>query len=256
MSATKPLKILVAVKRVVDPNIRVLLKSDGSAVDLDHIKMSMNPFDEIALEEAVRLKEKSIAGEVIALSVGPAKCSDTLRSAVAMGADRAIHITTDEKTEPLLIAKILAKVADREAVDMIFLGKQAIDDDANQTGQMTAALLDWGQACHASEIKIANNCAEVTCEIDSGQETLAIALPCVITADLRLNQPRFISLMQLMKAKKHTLEEETLDNLGIEHQATFEVLKVDTPPQRQPATMVNNLDELLDFIKNCDISLN
>ncbi|WP_370931522.1 electron transfer flavoprotein subunit beta/FixA family protein [Bartonella sp. DGB1] len=255
MSVAQSLKVIVPIKRVVDPNIKVLIKDDGQSLDIEHVKMSINPFDEIALEEAIRLKEQGLTRELIAVSIGGEKNTDILRNALAMGADRAIHILTEQQTEPLLIAKILKKIVEEEQADLILMGKQAIDDDANQTGQMLAALLDIAQACQASDIKIDGSQVNVKMEVDNGQQEIAINLPCVITVDLRLNQPRFISLMQIMKAKKQPITTINLDDMQIKHTPNYHIIAVNAPPKRGAATMVNDIDELLDFIKQRDITL-
>ena len=217
------MKVLVAVKRVVDFNVKIRVKADGSGVDLANVKMSMNPFDEIAVEEAVRLKEQGKATEVIAVTMGETKCQETLRTAMAMGADRAIHVVTDVALEPLAVAKLLAKIVEREKPEIVLLGKQAIDDDCNQTGQMLGALLGWPQGTFASKVALNGSAAEVTREVDGGLETLALTLPAIITTDLRLNTPRYATLPNIMKAKKKPIEELTPDALG-----------VDVTPARRP----------------------
>ena len=224
------MKVLVAVKRVVDYNVKVRVKSDGSGVDLANVKMSMNPFDEIAIEEAVRLREKGVATEVIAVSCGVAQCQETLRTAMAIGADRAILIETDAELQPLAVAKLLKALVDREQPGLVILGKQAIDDDCNQTGQMLAALGDWPQATFASKVEVADGHALVTREVDGGLETLRLSLPAIITTDLRLNEPRYVTLPNIMKAKKKPLEVLTPDALGVDVAPRIKTLKVTEPP--------------------------
>jgi electron transfer flavoprotein beta subunit len=240
------MKILVAVKRVADPFVRVRVKADGSGVDLDNVKMSMNPFDEIAVEEAVRLKEKGVATEIVAVSIGPAKAEDTLRQALAMGADRAILVGHDGHTEPLAVAKLLAAIARGEAPDLILLGKQAIDDDANQAGQMLAALMGRGQATFASAIAIADGRASVTREIDGGLQVVELPLPAIVTADLRLNTPRFASLPNILKARAKPLRKTTPAELGVDVTPRLTVLAVEAPVARPPGIMVGSVGELID----------
>ncbi len=244
------MKILVPVKRVVDHNVKVRVKSDQSDVDIADVKMSMNPFDEIAMEEAIRLKEKGIATEIIALSCGTAASQDTLRTALAMGADRGILVQTDTPLQPLAVAKLIKAVVDKEAPQLVLMGKQAIDDDANQTGQMTAALLEWPQATFASEITITEGQAEVTREVDGGLETLKLTLPAVVTADLRLNEPRFITLPNIMRAKKKPLDTTTPEELSVDVSPRLRILKVTEPPVRQPGIMVPDVATLIDKLKN------
>lgn len=244
------MKILVPVKRVVDHNVKVRVKSDQSDVDIADVKMSMNPFDEIAMEEAIRLKEKGIATEIIALSCGTAASQDTLRTALAMGADRGILVQTDTPLQPLAVAKLIKAVVDKEAPQLVLMGKQAIDDDANQTGQMTAALLEWPQATFASEITITEGHAEVTREVDGGLETLKLTLPAVVTADLRLNEPRFITLPNIMRAKKKPLDTTTPEELSVDVSPRLRTLKVTEPPVRQPGVMVPDVATLIDKLKN------
>jgi electron transfer flavoprotein beta subunit len=246
-------KILVAVKRVVDANFRVRVKPDGTGVDLDNVKMSMNPFDEIAVEEAVRLKEAGIATEIVVVSIGPAKAEDTLRQALAMGADRAILVIHDGKTESLGVAKTLAAIAATEAPDLILLGKQAIDDDANQTGQMLAALLQRGQATFASKIVIADGKANVTREIDGGLQTIALALPAVITADLRLNTPRFTALPNIIKARAKPLAKTTPAELDADLTPRLKTLKVEEPPPRKAGVMVGSVAELVQKLRDAEV---
>ncbi len=244
------MKILVSVKRVVDYNVKVRLKSDHTGVDIANVKMSMNPFDEIAVEEAVRLKEMGIATEVIAVSCGVAQCQETLRTAMAIGADRAILVETDEELQPLAVAKILNALVSREQPGLVFLGKQAIDDDSNQTGQMLAALADLPQATFASKIEVADGKAEVTREVDGGLETLSITLPAVVTADLRLNEPRYVTLPNIMKAKKKPLETVTPVDLGVDVKPRLKTLKVSEPPKRGTGVMVPDVATLVNKLKN------
>jgi len=244
------MKVLVPVKRVVDFNVKVRVKSDGTGVETANVKMSMNPFDEIAVEEAVRLKEAGAATEIIAVSIGPTQCQETLRTALAIGADRAILVETSAETQPLGIAKALRKLAEKEAPGLIILGKQAIDDDSNQTGQMLAALLNWPQATFASKVKIAGQEAEVTREIDGGLETIAVKLPAIVTTDLRLNEPRYVTLPNIMKAKKKTLEVVKPEALGVDLAPRLKTLKVQEPPKRKAGAQVKTVDELVAKLKN------
>ncbi len=244
------MKVLVAVKRVVDYNVKVRVKSDGSGVDLANVKMSMNPFDEIAIEEAVRLREKGVATEVIAVSCGVAQCQETLRTAMAIGADRAILIETDVELQPLAVAKLLKSLVDREQPGLVILGKQAIDDDCNQTGQMLAALGDWPQATFASKVEVADGNALVTREVDGGLETLRLSLPAIITTDLRLNEPRYVTLPNIMKAKKKPLEMLTPDALGVDVAPRIKTLKVTEPPKRAAGIMVPDVATLVSKLKN------
>ena len=239
------MKILVCVKRVVDFNTRIQVKSDGTGVQLDGVKFSMNPFDEIAVEEAVRLKEAGIATEVVALSIGGDKSQDTLRSALAMGADSAVLINSDEAIQPLAAAKAIKAVVEQQQPQLVLLGKQAIDDDANQTGQMLAALLGWPQATFASKLEVTGDTVNVTREVDAGLETLNIDLPAVVTTDLRLNEPRYIKLPDIMKAKRKPLETLALSDLGVETGATITTLKTAAPPQRQAGIKVESTEALL-----------
>ena len=232
------MKILVPVKRVVDYNVKVRVKSDQSGVDIANVKMSMNPFDEIAVEEAVRLKEKGVATEIIAVSCGVTACQETLRTALAIGADRAILVETDVELQPLAVAKLLKAVADKEQPGLMILGKQAIDDDANQTGQMLAALGDWAQATFASKVEIADGKAKVTREVDGGLETLTMSLPAIVTTDLRLNEPRYVTLPNIMKAKKKPLETVKPDALGVDVAPRLKTLKVAEPGGRQAGIKV------------------
>ncbi|HEX6071680.1 MAG TPA: electron transfer flavoprotein subunit beta/FixA family protein [Sphingomicrobium sp.] len=247
------MKLLVAVKRVIDFNVKPRVKMDGSGVDLMNVKMSMNPFDEIAVEEAIRLKEKGQATEIVAVSIGPAKAQETLRTALAMGADRAILVQTPDdigsEVEPLGVAKILAKIAGEEQPQMIILGKQAIDDDNNATGQMLAALLGWPQGTFASKVELADGKATVTREVDGGLETDRLKLPAVVTTDLRLNEPRYASLPNIMKAKSKPLVTKTPDELRVDISRRIETLKVAEPPKRQAGAKVASVDELVGKLK-------
>jgi electron transfer flavoprotein beta subunit len=244
------LKILVPIKRVVDYNVKVRVRADGSGVDTANVKMSMNPFDEIAVEEAVRLKEKGTATEIVAVSCGIAACQETLRTALALGADRAILVQTDVELQPLAVAKLLRAIADREAPKLVILGKQAIDDDANQTGQMLAALLDWPQATFASKIDVADGRASVKREVDGGLETVEVALPAVVTTDLRLNEPRYATLPNIMKAKKKPLETLTPDALGVDIAPRLKTLRVTEPARRKGGGRVADVKELVAKLRN------
>ena len=244
------MKVLVPVKRVVDYNVKVRVKSDGSGVDIANVKMSMNPFDEIAVEEAVRLKEKGAATEVIAVSCGVAQCQETLRTAMAIGADRAILVETAEELQPLAVAKLLAALADKEQPGLVILGKQAIDDDCNQTGQMLAALTGWPQATFASKVEIADGEARVTREIDGGLETLGVKLPAVVTTDLRLNEPRYVTLPNIMKAKKKPLEVLKPADLAVDVAPRIKTLKVAEPPKRGAGVKVPDVATLVAKLKN------
>ncbi|MEO5807041.1 electron transfer flavoprotein subunit beta/FixA family protein [Devosia sp.] len=243
------MKILVAIKRVVDSSISIRVKADGSGVDLDNVKMSMNPFCEIAVEQAIRLKEQGVATEVVVVSIGAAKAEDTLRAALAMGADRAILVTTEHRAEPLGVAKLLRAVALEEQPDLILLGKQAIDDDANQTGQMLAALLNWGQGTFASALTIADGIATVTREVDSGLQTIALPLPAIVTTDLRLNTPRFASLPNIMKARAKPLRKATAEEFGVDLTPRLKLLSVEAPPKRPPGIKVASAAELVTRLK-------
>ncbi|MDA0189654.1 MAG: electron transfer flavoprotein subunit beta/FixA family protein [Proteobacteria bacterium] len=244
------MKILVPVKRVVDYNVKVRVKADGTGVDIANVKMSMNPFDEIAVEEAVRLKEAGVASEVIAVSAGVAGCQETLRTAMAIGADRGILVETDAELQPLAVAKLLKALCDREQPQAVICGKQAIDDDANQTGQMLAALLGWPQATFASKVVLAAGQATVTREVDGGLETLALPLPAVITTDLRLNEPRYATLPNIMKAKKKPLDTVTPADLGVDVAPRLKTLKVSEPPKRQAGVKVADVADLVAKLKN------
>jgi electron transfer flavoprotein beta subunit len=244
------MKVLVPVKRVVDFNVKVRVKADGSGVDTANVKMSMNPFDEIAVEEAVRLKEKGVATEIVAVSCGAAACQETLRTALAIGADRAILVETSAELQPLAVAKLLKAIAAKESPQLVIMGKQAIDDDANQTGQMLAALLDWPQATFASKVDIAEGKATVKREIDGGLETLSMPLPAVITTDLRLNEPRYATLPNIMKAKKKPLETITPEALGVDVAPRLATLKVVEPPKRKGGGKVADAKELVAKLRN------
>jgi electron transfer flavoprotein beta subunit len=243
------MKLLVAVKRVIDFNVKPRVKMDGSGVDLANVKMSMNPFDEIAVEEAIRLKEKGVATEIVAVSVGPAKAQETLRTALAMGADRAILVQTEDEVEPLAVAKILKGIAAEENPDLIILGKQAIDDDCNQTGQMLAALLDWPQGTFASKVEVAGGDLNVTREVDGGLETVKLATPAVVTTDLRLNEPRYASLPNIMKAKSKPLAVKSPGDFGVDVAPRLETLKVTEPSKRQAGVKVGSVDDLVAKLK-------
>jgi electron transfer flavoprotein beta subunit len=244
------MKLLVAVKRVIDFNVKIRVKADHSGVETANVKMSMNPFDEIAVEEAVRLREAGTASEVVAVSMGPQHCQETIRTALAMGADRGIHVLTDAELQPLAVAKLLKAIVTRDGFDLVILGKQAIDDDCNQTGQMLAALLGWPQATFASKLKIAAGAASVTREVDGGLETVELKLPAIVTTDLRLNEPRYASLPNIMKAKKKPIEALTADALGVDPAPRLKTLKVDEPPRRQGGRKVGSVEELVDKLMN------
>jgi electron transfer flavoprotein beta subunit len=244
------MKILVPVKRVIDYNVKVRVKSDQSGIETANVKMSMNPFDEIAVEEAVRLKESGVATEIVVVSIGPQQCQETLRTGMAVGADRGILIQTDDVVEPLAVAKLLKAVVDEESPDFVIMGKQAIDDDSNQTGQMLAALLGWGQATFASKVELDGGNAKVTRELDGGLQTLSVKLPAIITTDLRLNEPRYASLPNIMKAKKKELASKTPSDYGVDIATRTEILKVEEPPVRQGGITVPDVDTLIDKLKN------
>src|SRR5213594_829117 len=244
------MKILVPVKRVVDYNVKVRVKSDGTGVDIANVKMSMNPFDEIAVEEATRLKEKGAVSEVIAVSCGVAQCQETLRTAMAIGADRAILVETTEELQPLAVAKLLKALVDKEQPQLVILGKQAIDDDCNQTGQMLAAVLDWGQATFASKVEAQGGTVTVTREVDGGLETVKLPLPAVVTTDLRLNEPRYATLPNIMKAKKKPLEVVTPAALGVDVTPRMKMLKVSEPPKRSAGVKVPDVATLVAKLKN------
>jgi electron transfer flavoprotein beta subunit len=247
------MKILVPVKRVVDYNVKIRVKADGSGVDLANVKMSMNPFDEIAVEEALRQKEAGKATEVVVISIGPAKADETLRSGLAMGADRGILVKTDATVEPLAVAKILAKIAAEEQPGLIILGKQAIDDDSNQTGQMLAALLGWGQGTFASKVEIAGESVDVTREIDGGLQTVTLKLPAIVTTDLRLNEPRYASLPNIIKAKKKEVAVKAPEDYGVDISPRLEVLKTAEPPKRKAGVKVGSVPELVAKLKEAGV---
>ena len=244
------MKVLVPVKRVVDYNVKVRVKSDNSGVELDNVKMSMNPFDEIAVEEALRLKEKGIATEVIAISIGPTQVQETIRNALAMGADSGVFVEATNNLEPLNIAKIISSIAKKENIHLLILGKQAIDDDMNATGQMIAALLGWPQATFASKIDISDEKAIVSREVDGGIENIEVSLPAVISTDLRLNEPRYASLPNIMKAKKKPINQIQVDELNLKIEQRLEILRVEEPDKRQSGIMLKTVDELVDKLKN------
>ena len=244
------MKVLVPVKRVVDYNVKIRVKADGSGVETANVKMSMNPFDEIAVEEAIRLKEAGTATEIIAVSLGVQQCQETIRTALAMGADRGIHVLTDTDLEPLAVAKALKAIVEREAIDLVIAGKQAIDDDSNQTGQMLSALLGWSLGAFTSELAIADGTATVTREVDGGLETLTLKLPAVVTTDLRLNEPRYASLPNIMKAKKKPIDEISPDDLGVDTTPRLTVLSVAEPAVRQAGIKVADVAELVDKLRN------
>jgi electron transfer flavoprotein beta subunit len=243
------MKVLVAVKRVIDFNVKIRVKADKTGVETANVKMSMNPFDEIGVEEAIRLKEKGVATEIVAISLGAQPCQETIRTALAMGADRGIHVLTDTELQPLAVAKLLKAVVAKEQPSVVILGKQAIDDDCNQTGQMLAALLGWSQGTFASKIAIADGKATVTREVDGGLETVELKLPMVITTDLRLNEPRYASLPNIMKAKKKPIEQMTPEALGVDPAPRLATLKVDEPPKRQGGKKVASVAELVEKLR-------
>ncbi len=244
------MKVLVPVKRVIDYNVKIRVKADQTGVETANVKMSMNPFDEISVEEAVRMKEAGTASEVIAVSIGSQQSQETIRTALAMGADRGILVQTDEEVEPLAVAKILKVLVERESPDLVIAGKQAIDDDSNQTGQMLAALLGWSQATFASEIELGDGSAQVTREIDGGLETIKVSLPAIVTVDLRLNEPRYASLPNIMKAKKKPIDTLTPDEVGVDISPRLATLKVVDPPKREAGVKVETVAELVDKLTN------
>ena len=244
------MKVLVAVKRVVDYNVKVRVKADQTGVETANVKMSMNPFDEIAVEEALRMQEAGTVSETVAVSMGVQQCQETIRTALAMGMDRGIHVLTDQELQPLAVAKLLAALVEREKPDMVILGKQAIDDDSNQTGQMLAGLLGWSQGTFASEIKFADGKADVTREVDGGLETISLTLPSVVTTDLRLNEPRYASLPNIMKAKKKPIDQVSVEDLGVDASPRLITLKVEEPPARRGGGKVADVAELVDKLKN------
>ena len=244
------MKILVPVKRVVDYNVKIRVKPDGSGVELANVKMSMNPFDEIAVEEAIRLKDKGAATEIVVVSIGPAGASETIRTALAMGADRGVHVKTDAVVEPLAVAKILKAIIAEEGPGLVIMGKQAIDDDANQTGQMTAALLGWPQGTFASKVEISGSDVSVTREVDGGLQTVKLRMPAIVTTDLRLNEPRYASLPNIMKAKKKPIDEKTPDGFGVDVAPRLKVLKTVEPGGRKAGVKVGSVAELVSKLKN------
>jgi len=243
------MKLLVAVKRVVDFNVKVRVKADQTGVELANVKMSMNPFDEIGVEEAVRLKEAGTVDEIVAVSMGPQQCQETIRTALAMGADRGILVKTDDELQPLAVAKLLKAIVEEEKPDIVILGKQAIDDDSNQTGQMLAGLLGWAQGTFASKLVLADGEAEVTREIDGGLETVKLKLPAIVTTDLRLNEPRYASLPNIMKAKKKTIDEKSPSDYGVDTAHRLKTLKVEEPPKRSAGIKVANAAELVSKLR-------
>jgi electron transfer flavoprotein beta subunit len=247
------MKVLVAVKRVIDYNVKPRIKMDGSGVDLANVKMSMNPFDEIAVEEAIRLREKGAATEIVAVSVGPAKAQETLRTALAMGADRAIHVVCEEEVEPLAVAKLLKAIAEEEQPGLFILGKQAIDDDSNQVGQMLGALLGWPQGTFASKVEIAGDTVNVTREVDGGLETVALTGPAIVTTDLRLNEPRYASLPNIMKAKSKPMAQKTAADYGVDISPRIETLRVVEPAKRSAGIKVGSVDELVAKLKSMGV---
>ena len=244
------MKILVPVKRVIDYNVKVRVKADQTGVELANVKMSMNPFDEISVEQAIRLKEAGVCEEIIAVSIGVQQCQETIRTALAMGADRGIHVLHDGDVEPLAVAKILKELAVKEGPSLIIVGKQAIDDDSNQTGQMLAALLGWGQATFVSDIQVEGEQVKATREVDGGLETISVSLPTVITTDLRLNEPRYASLPNIMKAKKKPIDQTSPADLGVDPSIRLEILKVAEPPQRESGVKVEDVADLIDKLRN------
>ncbi|MET0365426.1 MAG: electron transfer flavoprotein subunit beta/FixA family protein [Sphingobium sp.] len=248
------MKIIVPVKRVIDYNVKPRVKADGTGVDLSNVKMSMNPFDEIAVEEAIRLKEKGVATEIVVVSIGPAKAQETLRTSLAMGADRGILVQTDDEVEPLGVAKILAQIVEEEAPGLVILGKQAIDDDSNQTGQMLGALLGWPQGTFASKVEVAGDTVDVTREVDGGLETVKLNVPAIITTDLRLNEPRYASLPNIMKAKSKPLATKAPADYGVDIAPRLETLKVSEPAKRSAGIKVADVDELVAKLKALGVS--
>jgi electron transfer flavoprotein beta subunit len=247
------MKVLVPVKRVVDYNVKIRVKPDGSGVEIANVKMSMNPFDEIAVEEALRLKEAGKATEIVVVSIGPAQAAETIRTGLAMGGDRGILVKTDGPTEPLAVAKILAKIVEEEKPELVILGKQAIDDDCNQTGQMLAALLGWPQGTFASKVEPGDGTVNVTREVDGGLQTVSLKLPAVVTTDLRLNEPRYASLPNIMKAKKKPLDEKSAADLGVDVTPRLEILKTTEPPKRQAGAKVGSVAELVSKLNEAGV---
>jgi electron transfer flavoprotein beta subunit len=244
------MKVLVPVKRVIDYNVKIRVKGDNTGVETANVKMSMNPFDEISVEEAIRMKEAGTVEEIIVVSMGVQQCQETIRTALAMGADRGIHVKSDEDLEPLAVAKLLKALVDKESPELVILGKQAIDDDSNQTGQMLGALLGWSQGTFASKIEFAGATAKITREVDSGLETIEVDLPTIVTVDLRLNEPRYASLPNIMKAKKKPIDEVSPADLGVDTAPRLQTLKVEEPPVRQAGVMVDSVAALVDKLKN------
>jgi len=244
------MKVLVPVKRVIDYNVKIRVKADKTGVETNNVKMSMNPFDEISVEEAIRMKESGAVEEIIIVSIGVQQCQETIRTALAMGADRGIHVKSDEDLEPLAIAKILKHLVEKESPELVILGKQAIDDDSNQTGQMLAALLGWSQGTYASKIELTGDKAKITREVDSGLENIEVNLPTILTVDLRLNEPRYASLPNIMKAKKKTIDELTTDQLDVDTKPRLQTLSVEEPPVRQAGVIVDSVAALVDKLKN------
>tara|TARA_B110000116_G_C16668870_1_gene505250 strand:+ start:180 stop:929 length:750 start_codon:yes stop_codon:yes gene_type:complete len=244
------MKVLVPVKRVIDYNVKIRVKADKTGVETNNVKMSMNPFDEISVEEAIRMKESGTIEEIIIVSIGVQQCQETIRTALAMGADRGIHVKSDEELEPLAIAKILKHLVEKESPELVILGKQAIDDDSNQTGQMLAALLGWSQGTYASKIELTGDKAKITREVDSGLENIEVNLPTILTVDLRLNEPRYASLPNIMKAKKKTIDELTPDQLDVDTKPRLQTLSVEEPPVRQAGVIVDSVAALVDKLKN------
>ena len=244
------MKVLVPVKRVIDYNVKIRVKADQTGVETANVKMSMNPFDEIAVEEAVRLQEAGTVTEIIAVSVGPQQCQETIRTALAMGADRGILIQTDDEVQPLAVAKLLKAIVDKESPDLVILGKQAIDDDSNQTGQMLAALLGWSQATFASNIELNGDTANITREVDGGLETVKVRMPCIVTTDLRLNEPRYASLPNIMKAKKKPIDQMVPTDLSVDTTPRLMTLRIVEPSKREAGVMVEDVAQLVDKLKN------
>ena len=244
------MKVIVAVKRLIDYNVKIRVKPDNTGVETANVKMSMNPFDEIAVEEAVKLKEAGTVDEIVVVSLGPKACQETIRTALAMGCDRGVHVETDAELQPLAVAKLLKGIVDKENPDLIIVGKQAIDDDSSQTGQMLSALLGWSQGTFASKLELADSSANVTREVDGGLETIKINMPCVITTDLRLNVPRYASLPNIMKAKKKQIDVFSPDDLGVDVTPRLETLKITEPPKREAGAILENAAELVDKLKN------
>jgi len=244
------MKILVCVKRVIDYNVKIRVKADKSGVETENVKMSMNPFDEIAVEEAVKMKEKGIANEIVVASIGKSSCQETIRSGLAMGGDRGIHVVSEDDLEPLAVTKVLLKLIENEKPDIVLMGKQAIDDDSNQTGQMLSALSGFSQATFASKVEKDGSCLNVTREIDGGLETLKVSIPCIITTDLRLNEPRYASLPNIMKARQKKIEQIEISSMNLNIDPRLKVIEVNDPPERKSGIMVKDIDELVQKLKN------